>query len=202
MNQHNQDFNYYTKGSNIFGTNYSIPPNPFYSGYNVSACMQSGVPMFPLYGYDNSEDFDKDVAYMKQLYPKSILQIQKEIDEECDKLEYDGSCMFDECPDKNRMNMIIDTVYEKVAALETESFSIEAESVKATTRPFYPCDSKGWDCPSSCDPRDRHCYPPPSPRPDYHKDGRPDWLRGLIGVLLFNEMNQRRRRYRSRKRWF
>lgn len=194
MNQQNQDFNSYTKGNNMFFSNYNIPQRPFISKYNIPAGIQTGVPMFPLYGYDNSEDYDKDVTYMKQLYPKAVLQIQKEVDEECDKLEYDGSCMFDECPDKNHLNMIVDTIYDRVAALDSEAFSLETEDLKANQRPFYPPFYP-------CDPRDRYCPPPHYPRPDY-RDGRPDWLRGIIGILLFNEMNNRRRRYRSRKRWF
>ena len=54
-----------------------------------------GVPLYPLYGYDNCEDLDRDMKYMKQIYPNTAKRIQREIDNECDKLEYDGSIMFD-----------------------------------------------------------------------------------------------------------
>lgn len=189
MNQSNQDFNYYTKGNSMFYPNYPLPEDSGYPNINIPSVVQAGVPMFPLYGYDNSEDFNKDVAYMKQLYPQAVLQIQKEVDEECDKLEYEGSCMFDEYPDKSHLNMIVDTIYTRVVEADVQKSSVEQEEVSATFHPFTP---------PYCDPRGRGCYPI---RGDY-RYGQPDWLRGLIGVLLFNEMTNRRRRYRSRRRWF
>lgn len=36
----------------------------------------------------------------KYLYPAEVNEIQKEIEEVCDKMEYDGSVMYDEFPDK------------------------------------------------------------------------------------------------------
>jgi hypothetical protein len=80
-----------------------------------------GVPLYPLYGYDNCEDLDRDMKYMKQIYPNTAKRIQREIDNECDKLEYDGSIMFDECPDKVSLERIIDRVYERVKDMDEVS---------------------------------------------------------------------------------
>ena len=43
----------------------------------------------------------------KYLYPPEIKDIQMEIEEICDKMEYDGSMMFDECPDKVTVEKIV-----------------------------------------------------------------------------------------------
>ena len=43
----------------------------------------------------------------KYLYPPEIKDIQMEIEEVCDKMEYDGSMMFDECPDKVTVEKIV-----------------------------------------------------------------------------------------------
>jgi hypothetical protein len=96
--------------------------------YNVPM----GIPMFPLYGYDNSADLDHDLEYMKQLYPKTAKAIQKEIDNECDKIEYDGSMMFDEYPDKESLDKLIDRVYDRIKQIEDEP-QVEINSLY-----FYP----------------------------------------------------------------
>ena len=136
-------------------------PLPKVTPYNTPM----GIPLYPLYGYDNCEDLDRDLNYLKQLYPNTAKRIQKEIDEECDKLEYDGSVMFDEYPDKVTLEKIIDRVYEKVKDLE-EAPQVEINSY------FYP-------------PRNRQ-----------------NLLRDLVTIILLNEIFNRRRRYRSRRRWF
>ena len=89
---------------------------PNANSYNVPM----GIPMYPLYGYDNSADLDRDVEYMKRLYPKTAKAIQKEIDNECDKMEYDGSMMFDEYPDKEYIEKLIDRVYDRVKQTDEE----------------------------------------------------------------------------------
>ena len=143
-----------------------MPSNMYMPNYNPYNTPM-GVPMFPLYGYDNSEDLDKDLEYIKQLYPSTVRSIQNEVDEECDKMEYDGSTMFDEYPDKTYIEKITDRIYEKVNDNE-ERPQLEAKSIDY----------------------------------GYYPRRRPNRLRDLIQILLLNELFNRRRRYRSRKRWF
>jgi len=135
-------------------------PMPQVTPYNTPM----GIPLYPLYGYDSCEDLDRDMNYLKQLYPNTAKRIQKEIDEECDKLEYDGSVMFDEYPDKVTLDKIIDRVYEKVKDLD-ETPQVEINSYYAPRR-------------------------------------RQNLLRDLVTIILLNEIFNRRRRYRSRRRWF
>ena len=126
----------------------------------------TGVPMFPLYGYDNSADLDKDVVYMKQMFPQTARIIQPEVDNECDQMEYDGSIMFDEYPDQVSIERIVDRIYEKVKNIDEEP-QMEAQSMF-----LFP-------------PRRRNNH-----------------LRDIISLLLLGEIFQRRRRHRSRRRWF
>lgn len=44
-----------------------------------------------------SESFPEENKY---LYPVEVAGIQQEIEEVCDRMEYDGSIMYDEYPDK------------------------------------------------------------------------------------------------------
>lgn len=191
------------------------------------------TPIFSIYGYDSMEDCDKDVAYMKELCPKAVRYIQKEVEEECDKLEFRGSCMFDECPDKTRLGVIVTTIFNRVKDSEFDRPAMTAESLNnrrpchggfcpppppPPPRPPFPC--RDGFCPPPHPPRPPHSPRPPfpcrdgfcppphpcqhefcPPRADYRTDGEPDWLKNTIEVLLYNEMNQRRRRYRSRNQW-
>ncbi|MSS62875.1 hypothetical protein [Velocimicrobium porci] len=147
------------------------------------------IPKYPFYGYDNSEEIDKDVDYIKSLYPSDVQLIQREVEEECDKLEYDGSCMFDLYPDRVHLNTIVDKIYDTVSATSEDEVSKEEINNSNIANSPWP-----WN---HCGPN-RTC---PPPRPDHRPDGRPNWRRDLIESLLFNEMLHRRRRHRSRKRW-
>jgi len=122
------------------------------------------------YGCDDSEKMDYDLSLMKEMYPFLVKQLLLEIEKECDKLEYAGSFMFDEIPDKTLIIMLTDKIYNRVAP----AFSVELQGADGAS-------CKNHDC-----------------RPD----GSPDWLSGLIHVLLCGEMCDRRRRYRRRRNIF
>ncbi len=61
------------------------------------------MPFSPFYNYDSSDAIDEDCFYMQSITPGGVSDITKHITDECDKLEYDGSFMFDEYPDKDMM---------------------------------------------------------------------------------------------------
>lgn len=97
----------------------SIDPFAVPAGLNSS--------FYPMAGYDNSRELDYDVSMMKEMYPLLVRQILLEIENECDKLEYAGSFMFDEIPDKTLILMLTDKIYRKVAP----AFSDDASLVSA-----------------------------------------------------------------------
>lgn len=49
------------------------------------------------------QDQEKELRIMKSYYSPKVLGIQRKVEEECDRMEYDGSMMFDEYPDKFMM---------------------------------------------------------------------------------------------------
>jgi hypothetical protein len=151
-----------------------------------------------LSGYDNSRELDRDVSMMKEMYPLLVRQILLEIEQECDKLEYAGSFMFDEVPDKTLLTMLTDKIYRKVAP----AFSNEtAFSGSSSSSGSPPLSSTGFHAPfpDGGRPPLNNC---PDKNHDCHPDGSPNWLFGLINVLLCSEMCDRRRRYRRRKNMF
>lgn len=94
---------------------------PFYMPYPMQ--MQSS--------YLNEMEYEKDLDRMKELYPKEVKRIQKYVDEECDKMEYEGSLMFDEYPDKMMLQRVCRNIMEKMQNGEEE----DIESSEYRRRP-------------------------------------------------------------------
>ena len=74
---------------------------PFYMVYQM-----------PVYG-DDDRMFRRDYAYMKSAYPDTAKRLLPFIEEECDRLAYDGSMMFDEYPDKLQLRLMCRRIYDK-----------------------------------------------------------------------------------------
>lgn len=153
------------------------PRMPFYMSY----------PMQNL--YLTEMEYEKDMDRMKELYPKEVKQITELVDEECDKMEYEGSLMFDEYPDRMMLERVTDRIYQRMQEKEN---SLTAEQYYGPPPP----GGMGPGMPPS--PPSRRPGPPPPPPPP----GRNDPMYGLIGVMLSNEMYRRRCRHRRCRRWW
>lgn len=100
----------------------------------------------------NSLAYQKDFEYMKQLLPSTLKRIQVEIEEECDKLEYSGSVMFDEYPDKNYIGMLVDSILLRLfppqSEDENENGEVQGASLdtSSTTTRSYCEDDALADC--------------------------------------------------------
>lgn len=57
---------------------------------------------------------ERDRKYLKELYPQRISEINGYIEDECDKLEYEGSPMFAEYPDREVVRGIARDIYNKL----------------------------------------------------------------------------------------
>ena len=78
------------------------PKLPFYMSY----------PMQNL--YLTEMEYEKDMDRMKELYPREVKRILEYVEDECDRMEYEGSLMFDEYPDRMMMERITDRIYQNV----------------------------------------------------------------------------------------
>ena len=119
-------------------------------------------------------EYERDRERLKEMYPKEAKRIQRVVEEECDKMEYDGSLMFDEYPDRVMVQKLCDDIYNKV--YDNTTAEVETEQYR--------------------DRRPGGGYPPPPP-PRRDRGGR-----DLIEILLFDEMFRRRCRHnRCRRFW-
>ena len=116
--------------------------------------------------YQTEREYERDMERMKELYPKRMKKLLAYVEEECDKMEYEGSVMFDEYPDRVMMGKIRNTIYDKVKDKYELPEDGDKDEVLAMNR------------------ETRRRYPP-----------RKNWLGDMIDVLLFQEMHRRRCRH-------
>ena len=62
----------------------------------------------------DEEELERDRDYLMQMYPAKARLIMVLIEDACDRLEYEGSPMFAEFPDKDTIRGIADKIYDKV----------------------------------------------------------------------------------------
>ena len=150
---------------------------------NYFRMQQSGGYKIPFYmAYPMQDVYLSEIEYergrerLKEMYPKEAKRIQRVVEEECDKMEYDGSLMFDEYPDRVMVQKLCDDIYNKV--YDNTTAEVETEQYR--------------------DRRPGGGFPPPPPPPPRRDRGGRD----LIEILLFDEMFRRRCRHnRCRRFW-
>lgn len=49
---------------------------------------------------------ERENRLMRSFYPKTALELQRKVEEECDRLDYPGSFIYDEYPDKFMMEQV------------------------------------------------------------------------------------------------
>ena len=77
---------------------------PFYEAY-ASPLLYQGERM-------QEEEFE----LMKSYYPETVRRIQEQVQEECDLLDYEGSRLYDEYPDRFMLYHICSQIKEEMAA--------------------------------------------------------------------------------------
>ncbi len=68
--------------------------------------------------YQTEKEYERDMERIKELYPKRMKKLLAYVEEECDKLEYEGSMMYDEYPDKVTLYRIAANVYDKAVPIQ------------------------------------------------------------------------------------
>lgn len=132
--------------------------------------MEMKLPYYMMYPtpylFDDEKREEWDYEYVRSMYPEMARRIMPYVEEECDSMEYEGSMMYDEYPDKLQLRLMCKRIYDKV--MEKERFEeLEAEEVKVQQQ------------------RGRR---------------RPDRVRDLVELLLFQELLRRRGRHRRDRR--
>ena len=75
---------------------------PFYMTYPL--------PMF----YQEEDKAQRDLEYLQQMYPAEAKRIQKRIAALLDKMDYDGSMIYDEYPDRMRLYSLAQDILNQI----------------------------------------------------------------------------------------
>ena len=139
------------------------PKIPFYMTYPMQSM------------YLTEMEYEKD---MKQYYPAETKEIMELVEQRLDQLEYEGSRIYDEEPDRLMIQMEIDGIYRKLSEVQKKKENrIEGNMQAASYFEMVPASIAG----ETMTTQEREC-------------GNP-WLCSMIGVLFGAEMCKRRCRH-------
>lgn len=84
--------------------------------------MNQKLPYYMAYpmplAYDDEKIERLDYEYLKSMYPMLPKQILPYVENECDRMEYECSMMYDEYPDKLQLRMMCKKILEQMCMQE------------------------------------------------------------------------------------
>ena len=112
--------------------------------------------------YLTEMEYEKDMERMKELYPREVKQLQEMVERRCDEMEYEGSRMYDENPDRYMLEEEARRLYERFLR-ENPQYNVMMPP-SPMPRPERPVE-----------PRPEMPRPgrPMEPRPEMPRPGRP-----------------------------
>lgn len=88
-------------------------PGMYQPGMYQPGMYQPGMQQtMPSYYVDEMDD--RDIEYIKRIHPELNQRIMKHIEDECNRMDYDGSPMYDEYLDQEFIEQVVDRVYERI----------------------------------------------------------------------------------------
>ena len=84
--------------------------------YRLPYYMTYPMPLL----YDDDKIERRDLEYMKSQYPMTAKKIMPYVEEECERMEYGGSVIYDEYPDQLQIRMMAKRIYNKVCDMEEQ----------------------------------------------------------------------------------
>ena len=81
--------------------------------------MERKLPYYMAYPtpllYDDERIERRDFEYMKSMYPDTAKRALPFVEDECDRMEYEGSMLYDEYPDKLQLRLMCGRIYGRMA---------------------------------------------------------------------------------------
>ena len=79
--------------------------------------MDQRLPYYMAYPmplvYDDERIERRDYEYMKSMYPMTVKRILPFVEEECDRMSYEGSMIYDEYPDQLQIRLMCNRIYDR-----------------------------------------------------------------------------------------
>lgn len=185
--------------------------------------MYYKMPFYMTYPIQNlyltEMEYERDMERMKELYPREVKQLQEMVERRCDEMEYEGSRMYDENPDRMMLEEETRRLLERFLRENPQYGTM----MQPPSMPMPRSEDMRVPVPRSEDIRVPMSRPEdmrvPMPRSEdmrlsmprmeddmtaQQRGGsrEPNWLRSLIGILFHDEMYRRRCRHRRCNRWW
>lgn len=97
-----------------------------------AAVMDYKLPYYMTYPmpfeYDDERKERRDLEYMRSMYPEEVKKLLPFVERECDRMEYEGSMIYDEYPDMLGIRMMCRRICEKIEIHELEIENLEITS--------------------------------------------------------------------------
>lgn len=81
--------------------------------------------------YDDERKERRDLEYMRSMYPEEVKKLLPFVERECDRMEYEGSMIYDEYPDILGIRMMCRRICEKI---ETDELEMENMGIASKER--------------------------------------------------------------------
>ena len=148
--------------------------------------MNERMPYYMAYpvpfSYDDERTERRDIEYLRSMYPDIPKRLLPYVEEECDRMEYENSMVYDQYPDKLQLKLMCRRICDNVGRHERLSFG----------------DIGSGDCACGCSV-DQNAE---GERRQSGNHIEAQSLRDLIEVMLYQEIYRRRCDYRRRCRRF
>ena len=103
--------------------------------------MEHKLPYYMTYPMDLKEYGEekqdrRDMEYMKSMYPMSAKKILPYVEDECDRMEYEGSMIYDEYPDRLLLYLMAGRIYDRMKEGEKQEIAMELEKEQIKKMPI------------------------------------------------------------------
>ena len=149
------------------------------------------MPFYMMYPAGNlyltEMEYEKDLERMLSYYPAETKKVMEIVERRLDELDYEGSRIYDEEPDRMMFQEELKNLYRQVEdTLEPRERQMQAEGGRQTYFSMVPMAISGSR--------------PPHGRPE--RDCSDSWLCSMVGVLFGNGIYKRRCHHRRCRRWY
>lgn len=140
---------------------------PFYTAY----------PQYQNWNQISEDRVLEDLEYLQQMYPSYAKRYQVIINDMLNRMDYDGSVIYDQYPDRWQLDRIVRTVLDTIRLEENRQPQMQMPGMSQQTME-----------------QDNMRRPEQMPQSQTEQNISDAWLRELVTVLLYYEILKRRRK--------
>lgn len=80
--------------------------------------------------YEQDRDVMRDLEYLQQMYPLEVKYFQRRVGEILDRMDYEGSIIYDEYPDRYGLERLLETIWTIIKKEEQDGESDISDSAE------------------------------------------------------------------------